>query len=90
MSTFIVRFVDDATESFRGKVRHVTSGAESIFADERGLLVFFERMNALRALARANAELVEAHRAGGARDEATACGAPPTSASPEGDEELGS
>ncbi len=70
MSTFIVRFMDERARSFRGKVRHVASGEESIFATEAGLLTFFEQMNALGALARANAELVEAHRAGQPDDEA--------------------
>jgi len=90
MSTFIVRFVDESAQSFRGKVRHVTSGEEVIFADERGLLAFFERMNALRALALANAELVDAHRAVGVRDEASGFAAPSASAAPDGDEDLGS
>jgi len=83
MSTFIVRFVDESAESFCGKVRHVASGEETTFADKRGLLAFFERMNALRALARANAELVDAHRARPGRDEAASRAARPAGAPPE-------
>ncbi|MBU1699513.1 MAG: hypothetical protein KJ970_13600 [Candidatus Eisenbacteria bacterium] len=82
MSTFIVRFVDEMAGSFRGKVQHVADGEELVFTDESELLAFFERMNILRALARANAELVEAHHTDGSDDDAPAdaassVGAPP-------------
>ncbi len=43
MSTFIVRFVDETAESFRGKLRHVASGEESVFADEGGLKALVNR-----------------------------------------------
>ncbi|MBM3286369.1 MAG: hypothetical protein FJY88_03320 [Candidatus Eisenbacteria bacterium] len=62
MATFIVRFIDQREPSFRGKVRHVATGEESVFTDESGLLSFFDKMNVLGAQARANAELVETHR----------------------------
>lgn len=86
MSTFIVRFVDPSADTFCGRVRHVTSGEESAFADERGLFAFFERMNALSALARANAELVDSQGVEPGPDEAAACAAPPADAPPSGNE----
>ncbi|MBD3236959.1 MAG: hypothetical protein GF330_09665 [Candidatus Eisenbacteria bacterium] len=51
MSTFIVRFVGDTTDAFRGKVRHVATGEEAVFASPAELLAFLEGMNAVSDLA---------------------------------------
>ena len=83
MATFIVRFIDERDLSFRGKVRHVASGEESVFTDERGLLSFFETMNVLGAMARTNAELVETHRSGGFADEESSSAPCPDASSEE-------
>jgi len=51
MSTFIVRFVGDTADAFRGKVSHVATGEEAVFASPRELLAFLEGMNAVAAVA---------------------------------------
>lgn len=51
MSTFIVRFVGDAADAFRGMVRHVATGEEAVFASPADLLAFLEGMNAVSGLA---------------------------------------
>jgi hypothetical protein len=45
MPTFIVRFMGDAAESFRGRVRHVASGEEAVFTSVAELAAFLEGMN---------------------------------------------
>lgn len=57
MSTFVVRFVEERLGTCRGRIRHVASGEEAGFADERGLLAFIDRMRFLGALVRDRAEL---------------------------------
>lgn len=47
MSTFVVSFVGNPPRSFRGRVRHVASGEEAIFASVTDLLLFFEEMAVL-------------------------------------------
>lgn len=56
MSTFVVRFFEERPGGCRGRIRHVASGEESVFADERGLLAFFDRMKFLGALVRDDEE----------------------------------
>lgn len=46
MSTFVVRFLEVAAGAFRGKVRHVRTGEELVFASPSDLIDFFERMHA--------------------------------------------
>lgn len=46
MSTFVVRFLEVAAGAFRGKVRHVRSGEERVFASPSELIDFFERLHA--------------------------------------------
>ncbi len=46
MSTFVVRFVGDSTQGYRGRVRHVPSGEEANFANLEALLTFFEQAGA--------------------------------------------
>jgi len=50
MSTFVVTFLGDASEKFRGRVRHVATGEEAKFSSVTDLLVFFEEMNAVSGL----------------------------------------
>lgn len=52
MSTFVVRFFEEHPGGCRGRIRHVASGEESFFADERALLAFFDRMKFLGTLDR--------------------------------------
>ena len=47
MSTFVVHFIGDASQSFRGKVRHVATGQEIPFSGPEQLLAFFNDLNAL-------------------------------------------
>lgn len=63
MSVFVVRFIEDDASTFRGVVRQVTTGEETVFSDEHALLGFFQRMRLLSAMERTNAAVVEAHRA---------------------------
>ena len=70
MSTFVVRFVGERAESFRGKVRHVASGEELVFTDRRGLLDFIERMIVVRPRSLAGEALTEMHRARESADKA--------------------
>ena len=60
MSAFVVRFVGDAVDSFRGRVRHVATGEETTFSSIAELLAFFEGMNALSGLGAPNAEFAGA------------------------------
>lgn len=46
MSTFVVNFLGDPQRGFRGRVRHVGSGEEAVFASVTDLLLFFEEMAA--------------------------------------------
>ncbi len=48
MSTFVVRFVGDSTQGYRGRVRHVPSGEEANFANLEALLTFFEQARGRR------------------------------------------
>jgi hypothetical protein len=50
MSTYVVTFLGDASEKFRGRVRHVATGEEAKFSSVTDLLVFFEEMNAVSGL----------------------------------------
>ncbi len=50
MSTYVVTFLGDASEKFRGKVRHIATGEEAKFSTVTDLLVFFEEMNAVSGL----------------------------------------
>ena len=45
MSTFVVSFVGSPLKGYRGRVRHVASGAEINFASLEALLGFFDRMD---------------------------------------------
>ena len=49
MSTFVVRFVGDPTQGYRGRVRHVASGEETSFVSLEALLAFFDQLNAVRS-----------------------------------------
>lgn len=51
MSTFVVRFIGDPAQGYRGRVRHVASGEESSFANLESLLAFFDHLNAVRSQA---------------------------------------
>ena len=46
MSTFVVRFVGEPIDRFRGSVRHVGSGEETRFYSVSELLAFFETLTA--------------------------------------------
>jgi len=48
MSTFVVRFVGDPAQGYRGTARHVTTGEERSFANLEALLAFFDELNAVR------------------------------------------
>jgi hypothetical protein len=50
MSTFVVRFVGNTTEFFRGKVRHVGTGEEAVFSSASELVAFIEGMNVVSGL----------------------------------------
>lgn len=50
MSTFVVYFVADPTETFQGRVRHVSTGEETVFSSIAELLAFFEGMTAVNGL----------------------------------------
>jgi len=62
MSTFVVRFFEEHPGGCRGRIRHVASGEESVFADERGLLAFFDRMKFLGTLVRDDEESPDPER----------------------------
>jgi hypothetical protein len=48
MSTFIVRLFESEGAGIRGRVRHVGSGEEALFASKEELVAFFEAMNFVR------------------------------------------
>ncbi len=48
MTTFVVRFMRGPTESFRGRVQHVSTGEEVVFSSSTELLAFFEGIKALQ------------------------------------------
>jgi hypothetical protein len=50
VSTFIVRFVRQALDSFCGRVRHVATGEETGFSSPAELLAFMEEMNVVCGL----------------------------------------
>lgn len=50
MSTYVVTFLGNVSESFRGRVRHVATGEEAKFSTVTDLLGFFEEMNATSGL----------------------------------------
>jgi hypothetical protein len=50
MSTFIVRFVRPALDTFSGRVRHVATGEEAGFSSPAELLAFMEEMNVVCGL----------------------------------------
>ncbi len=54
MSTFVVTFLGNVSESFLGRVRHVATGEEAKFSTVTDLLVFFEEMNATNGLSTAS------------------------------------
>jgi hypothetical protein len=56
MMTFVVRFVRGPSESFRGRVRHVSTGEETAFASAGELLAFFEEMEILGGFRKAGAD----------------------------------
>ena len=45
MSTYVVSFVGEPLKTFRGKVRHVSTGEEIAFSSVGELVDFFEAMN---------------------------------------------
>ena len=47
MSTYVVRFMDKTAGTFRGRVRHVSTGEEQTFSSPEELYDFLERMNAV-------------------------------------------
>ena len=59
MSTFIVRLFESEGAGIRGRVRHVGSGEEALFASREELLAFFEAMNLVRTSASAPADPAE-------------------------------
>lgn len=48
MSTFVVRFVGDPAQGYRGTARHVTTGEERSFANLEALIAFFNELTAVR------------------------------------------
>jgi hypothetical protein len=50
VSTFIVRFVRHAPDTFSGRVRHVATGEETGFSSPAELLAFMEEMNVVCGL----------------------------------------
>jgi len=51
MSTFVVRFIGNPAQGYRGRVRHVASGEEASFANLESLLAFFDQLHAVRSRA---------------------------------------
>ncbi len=47
MSTFVLRFLGDPLEEYRGRVRHVETGEEVLFSSLQQMLAFLDQMNAL-------------------------------------------
>ena len=45
MSTYVVSFVGEPLQTFRGKVKHVSTGEEIAFSTVGELVEFFEAMN---------------------------------------------
>lgn len=46
MSTFVIRFLHDLPDDYRGRVRHVRSGDEKNFGSEEELLSFMAKLRA--------------------------------------------
>ncbi|MFH1844376.1 MAG: hypothetical protein ABIF77_14340 [bacterium] len=59
MSTFVVQFVEDPTGAFRGHVRHISSGEDTVFVAVDELLAFFEAMNAASGRGISGANILE-------------------------------
>lgn len=60
MSTFVIRLVDGSPESFKGKIRHVTSGEEVVFSSISEMVSFVEGMAAMKDAGSMDEELSEA------------------------------
>lgn len=50
MSTFVVRLLDRALDSFHGRVRHVATGEETSFSSPTELVAFMEGVNGVSGL----------------------------------------
>lgn len=50
MSTFVVRFVKEMPDTFRGRVRHVASGEEVTFTTYSELVAFLDEMRVLNGV----------------------------------------
>lgn len=50
MSTFVIRFLRETSETFRGHVRHVGSGEEVPFSNYQELYSFMEELRVLNGL----------------------------------------
>ncbi len=50
MSTFVIRFLRETSEAFRGHVRHVGSGEEVPFSNYQELHSFMEEMRVLNGV----------------------------------------
>ncbi len=48
MSTFVIRLVDKAADSLKGKVQHVGTGEEATFASAPELIAFIEGIRAMQ------------------------------------------
>jgi len=48
MSTFVIRLVDGSPESFKGKIRHVTTGEEVVFSSVTEMVAFVEGIAAVQ------------------------------------------
>ncbi len=48
MSTFVVRFVGNPAQGYRGTARHVATGEERSFANLEALLAFVNALHAVR------------------------------------------
>jgi|GEM_PF-1960026 len=56
MSTFIVRFIGEATESCRGIVKHVSTGEELTFTSFDELKKFMEGMTIVKGIGAAESD----------------------------------
>jgi hypothetical protein len=63
MTTFVVRFVKEMRDAFRGRVRHVASGEETTFGSYPELIAFFDEMRVLNGVvgSREDGGLLEEH-----------------------------
>jgi hypothetical protein len=50
MSTFVVRLLGRALDSFHGRVRHVATGEETSFSSPTELVAFMEEVNGVSGL----------------------------------------